>query len=103
MPVQLTVSGEDMVIGLHVLNPAEVVTCLDQDQKSMMHLMAEKSVKENQQRPLYVTTMHAPLIVNGGHIVSGLHAPNPAEAVKSFAQDQKSIKHLMEGKTAKER
>ena len=85
MPVQLTVSGGLMVYGHHVPKPVEVVTSLVQDQKSNKHPMEGKSVKEKQLRPLLVATMHVQLIVNGGHIVRGLHVPNPAEVALSLA------------------
>ena len=85
MPVQLTVSGGLTVYGLHVPKPVEVVTSLVQDQKSNKHPMEGKSVKEKQLRPLLVATMHVQLIVNGGHIVRGLHVPNPAEVALSLA------------------
>ena len=100
MHVQLTVSGENMVIGLHVLNHAEVVKSLDQDQKSLKHQMEGKNVKENQLRLLHVTTMHARLTVSGNHMVNGLHAPKHAEEVTSLVRDQESNKPLMEGKSA---
>ena len=86
-----------MISGLHVPNPAEVALSLVQDQKSNMHQMVGNSVKANQLRSLRAASMHVQLTVSGGLMVNGPHVPNLAEVVRSFVQDQKPDKHLMEG------
>ena len=89
MSVQLTVSGGNMISGLHVQSPAEVVKSLAQEQKSNKYLMVGKSVKEKQLIPLHVITIPVQSIVSGGHMMNGLHVPKHAEVVKSHAQEQK--------------
>ena len=85
MFVQLTVSGGNIISGLHVPSPAGLVKSIAQEQESNKHLMAEKNVKEKQLIPLHVTTIPAQMIVSGGHMVNGLHVPKPAEVVIGLA------------------